>query len=330
MRSRTTPRTGNISERLLKGGWRRPPCSPDPDMTDASYHTCAEVEQNLPIRQGDIFLFRERLLPECPCVAGVVVTPNCDFAQLKHVGNINVVPIVDINHYIRSIHVLRTFGDFGFNELPLDVATSQLVEMKGPVVALLQDIGERLRKLQPSGGGTALDPTVGAILDIANADIRELQQMFHAELGDLEKLHKRLGALIAVEEFHAGRRSAFDLYAAMRQAKSEDASFEGLRKKVAKDLMASIPKDIYFIDGIPSLEITPRFALLRFMQNVPMKTLTCSMSEYRYKPNMGVRVARMDTRHLACLTLQLATLYAEMGAPPEYESARLTALKALA
>jgi hypothetical protein len=251
---------------------------------------CNPVDDNSPIRQGDIFYFYKQLPPwNKYCI---VITADCDIAYDKSAGLFSYCPITDIETYFYYVYV------------------SDLIDIN-KVLVRIKSIISKL-----TGGGVKDNTNID--LDAINKWAKEISP--EECLKQYKTNDVTLHDLLEFLHNFVVDNSICNKYVAYMQLMNGITSKEGLLKKLVTrfgDHIKKLPGDLFYINYISGLDRIGYIVNLRrisaFSQtavNVSMKRISHMSSPFRYR-----------------LTQQVGQMFSDIGLPDEYEANRKEAVE---
>lgn len=262
------------------------------------------VQEDGPVRQGDIIVFHNRDPPWRDI--GLIVTADCDIIQEKHGGTLSYVPVIPLREYWRLI------------TLPKRVSRS--------VAKLREAVFGRVRSLQKT----------------YRADFR--QPLSDSAIDDLLRLGTEsiLDALGAPEEGRPGMRRQIDAYKSAVCVTTE-SSIENLAERlrslrIAANPAASgsieqilnelpqtvddLPGDAFFVGRIPMHHEVGFVAYLRLVREINVGSIATTPADLRQSGALAGRTARLLSPFVYRMTQQLAQVFSDIGLPSQYEKRR--------
>ncbi|MEV4764509.1 hypothetical protein AB0J89_17990 [Micromonospora chokoriensis] len=270
------------------------------------FRECDPVVDGAAISQGDIFIFHDDSVDGGIWQkAGVIVTADCDIANDKHAGILSYVPILPLHDYLawrvlpkiaedrrkRSLQQMmemvgRLENDSG---IPKGLSASA-VEVLATVDGGLDDFDRHLRGMTPKDRD-ALSVTID---EIAICDRVRRSSTY-------------------VEQFAA----LASVLAPTKKKSTEELLLSDIRSR-----LKTLPGDVFFIGSLAQGHVDGYMAYLRLIRETNLRQISTS---YYNKDGRGIvadRVSRLRAPYIYRLTQQMADVFASIGLPEEYETAR--------
>ncbi|TWJ28214.1 hypothetical protein JD81_01717 [Micromonospora sagamiensis] len=266
---------------------------------------CGPVVDGAPIRQGDIFIFRNAPTDDVWQKAGVIVTADCDIANNKHGGILSYVPIMPLRDYLAWRIIPRIAGDRRKRTL------RQMSEM---IARLEEDLGIRpglslsaIEVLATVDGGLRdLDTHLGGVKP---KDAEALAAMVH-----------EVGVCGRVQE-SSNYNEQFAALTSIYQSSKRRSADEVLLSDV-RDRLKNLPGDVFFISSLDQENTGGYVAYLRLIRETHLRQISTSYYHKDGRSVVASRTSRLRAPYVYRLTQQMADVFAAIGLPEEYEAAR--------
>lgn len=294
--------------------WARPTSPPysrreimDAVPEQPPFSECAAATDDLPLRQGDVI---EALAPADPeSRFGVVVTADCDIAQLKHNNTVSYVPLFVLPRYVAAFYIPRR----------LERILKQLRE----------DLTRRATTIRQQQHPDSAPFSEGAIdVWVEGADGAAIAAALEAPAD------KRRNEFIALADtYRAARlaRGAEDLEAGVKAltlvSQYRGSTAEKALSKTWDEIhgyVRDLPGDAFFIGSIGEVpELRVGFiAYLRVLRELHPTQVALRPADLRSADVRVKRIARLRSPYLYRLTQQLASVFSSIGLPTAYETER--------
>lgn len=281
------------------------------ETPESSFSECAVATDDLPLRQGDVLAAIEpTAIP-----LGIVVTADCDIAQLKHNNTISYVPLFALPKFLATFYIPRR----------LDRALQQL---RQDLTSKLTVIRQKTRSGSSPFSPEAIDVWVDG------SDAATIAASVETPQGEQETLVALINTYKKVRE----ARDSADLNVGMDTLASiavyRGATREKALAKIQDDIqgyLRSLPGDAFFIGniGAEAESRTGFIAYLRILRELDPSTVALRTADLRSAEVRTRRIARLKSPYVYRLTQQLASVFASIGLPTIYETERDRLAKAV-
>ncbi|WP_432050205.1 hypothetical protein [Verrucosispora sp. NA02020] len=267
---------------------------------------CTPVADGAPIRQGDIFIFRDRRFDsDIWRKAGVIVTADCDIANDKHAGIISYVPILPIRDYL-AWRIIPRIAD--------DRRKRTLTRMCETVGRIEKDLG-----IEPGLSSHAIE--VLATVDNGMEDLA--QHLYGLDQKDTDNLTAMIGEISVCEDVRTSstyQEQFLALSSILPPTKKKSAS-EVLLSDV-RDRLKNLPGDVFFLSSLDRDHTEGYVAYLRLIRETHLHQLSTSYYDKDARGIIANRTSSLRAPYVYRLTQQMAEVFASIGLPEEYELAR--------
>jgi hypothetical protein len=276
-------------------------------MTSLStFYECDVIEDDRPLRQGDIFSW---LIPsKNPWQQyGVVVTADCDIAKEKHHEILSYVPILFATDYLRLFY------------LPKQLRRSLRI-IKDELLARIRSAQAKTPEFtEPISEGTAItwvlrSPPEEIVDDLAITDGRE-RLRFH----ELCTLYRDTESAAAAGTF------AEQLSAALLLRGRASKNHESARDKLWDEILGhvqSLPGDTLFLNTVGINNTDGYIAYLRLVREIHQSEIAIRQTDLRDSAVKARRISRLRSPYVYRLTQLLSDIFSSIGLPREYELMR--------
>jgi len=275
-----------------------------PGTPEAPFSECAAATDDLPLRQGDVVEF----IAPTSTRFGIVVTADCDIAQLKHNNTISYVPLLALPSFLATFFVPRR----------LDRALPQL----------RQDLTRRLtaarQQAQPNSSPfseEAIDVWVNNADAVAITEAVETPKERREDLIALINTYRRAREARGSDDIDVGvdALTAIGVY----RGTTNEKALAKIQEEI-QGYLRSLPGDAFFIGSIGETpELRSGFiAYLRILRELHPSNVALRPADLRSAEVHVKRVARLKSPYVYRLTQQLASVFASIGLPTEYETER--------
>jgi hypothetical protein len=278
----------------------------------APHLVCGEVSNDIPWRQGDIFL-ESAEESELDIRLGMILTADCDIAQSKFGGTLAYVPIHSLRKFVLTDWALGKIASARENKLREIQAyvNKRRSGLNSAATVMSTDAIERWFVGNPAA-------QIAAELGLSDPK----------EIGKFESNHHPSVLLLAPES--AARFSfPFSRLCALRD-QMHGKTYEQVVEEVAKELQSEMSMDLFFLPRLPNFESMKGFvAYLRHVHAVNVSDLTFSLAEYRAQQGKRMRIGRLVDRYKFAITQQFGQLYSRIAKAPGYEDHQRDIVNAL-
>ena len=280
--------------------------------TSSVFSECDPLTDDRPLRQGDVFEWLGDTA-DCWRQLGIVITADCDIAREKHRGLISYVPVLPLEGYLSRFY------------LPKQLERG--VKPQGKRSPIAGDLLDAMRKHQAALPGFPQPISEEAALDWAT---RSPPSEIADELG-ISNVDSRAAFERLVDDYRllveAYQCIDFDLQmhalATLRARQSGEA--KAAYSRVWNDIsssLESLPGDCFFIGRLTDLLSGGFVAYLRLVREVDQQEIAIKVTPRGAKEPGARRIARLRSPYVYRLTQQLADVFASIGLPSDYETAR--------
>jgi hypothetical protein len=215
---------------------------------------CSRADDDLPLRQGDIFAWADRARERPWRTFGLVITADCDLQQGKTKGILSYLPILTFEDYVWTFWRVEKFEGVRdrLKKKALDRLNKVLLRLNPNRKALSEEAGlawiERTESNQLALELGLLDP--GQIKDFCAAidDFKLVVNLLNASQPEMSLLR----------DCHSISRGS---------AKSLEYSELSLE---IQNKISSLPGDVFFISGVEGFESFGLFVMLRHITQCRM------------------------------------------------------------
>jgi hypothetical protein len=280
---------------------------------DEPFSECSAIDDERPIRQGDVFIW---LASEDPWTrVGVIVTGDCDIEHDKHRGLLSYVPVLKLTDYLAAFHLpskvqracvplreqlLKAVRKFQAEQLPaFPEPISEQAAMRWLKDTTPSEVASDL-KVPP---GRELDSFLQAAAEFLAADSA-------LAAGEFDPLFEAI------------------LRARLRQGSS--STREQIATKVWAELeqfVTNLPGDAFFLGMLGPEHSAGYVAYLRLVREIRQATIAIKQTDLRAPGVTAKRITRLKSPYVYRLTQQLGEVFAAIGLPKEYEEARAKLLR---
>lgn len=273
---------------------------------NSSFRESFAVQDGTPLRQGDIFAFRDDLADtDMWQQIGVVVTADCDLANSKHSGIISYVPVLPIREYL------------AWRVLP------KLAEQRR--LQSLRRILEVVRQLEASRGAEyGLSERAIEVFATTEDGHRSLIEHFgEVDSGHCEKIVTAISEISTYDDVlrASSYEDKFALLASKYQA-NKKKSAENLLVADIRNRLDSLPGDTFFIGALDESRSGGYIAYLRLVREIRVHQISTTYYHKDGRQVLARRICRLRAPYIYRLTQLLADVFASIGLPEEYEAAR--------
>jgi hypothetical protein len=267
---------------------------------------CTSVPDGTALRQGDVFVFRDSdENHEIWQQFGIVVTADCDLANNKHHGILSYVPVLPLRDYLARVTVPRLASDQRARSLQrMSDAIKQAEDSRGVADGLSTRAIEEFATMRDGA------QELIAHLDQVSSDQRDRISEAIAEVAACD----RLSALSSYADMFS---ALVKIYKPTRRKTAEELLAADLRNR-----LSNLPGDAFFIGTLDDSRRGGYVAYLRLVRELRNHQV-CTTYFKRYgRGILAERISRLEAPYLYRLTQLLAEVFASIGLPEEYESAR--------
>lgn len=274
----------------------------------AGFCECVEASDDLPLRQGDVLeAVSHPVEPELRWA--IVVTADCDIAQLKHNNTISYVPLLPLDFYLSAFFVPKRV-EKGIHQLRRELAhqASEFLRLRN---AGASDLSEQALEIW------AKDTTA---VEIAQALQIEPGRKHDGFVALMKLLQRGLTAVGTTE-----LRKGLEFLSGLKQHNKVPA--DKAVHQVHQDIegyLKSLPGDAFFIANVdPQRETGDGFvAYLRILRELRPIQVALKPADLRSGDVTMKRIARLTSPYVYRMTQQLASVFASIGLPTAYEVER--------
>lgn len=272
---------------------------------------CEIPSSEEPIRQGDIFSWRDSSSSDLVSKTAVVLTADCDIAWGKSADFYSIAPVVPLKEYISRVWAEKKLQKFRIHHLRKisDLIHAERVRKDASSMKLSQSAVERWVEYDTA------EAILGALGVSEGKESTELNKAIAigkaclASSGDNDTPLNGLANIAAMEANSSPQKELLKL------------------TKAAQGELVRPPHDLFLISDIPGQRDIGYVVLLRLMTTVAIKNLTASTGAWRADRALGLRVGRLKATYKYALTQQLGILFSRIGMPEEYEEAQALAVE---
>lgn len=274
---------------------------------------CEEYDSEDGLRQGDIFFWDDASATDMWHQQGVVLTADCDIVHNKSPKFLNYLPIISLDDYINSFWAIDELNR---------LARSWVPELSKSIDGLRKKFRPELGKLDQAFVEEEIIRRKPAEDILADFKVEEP----HATQKFLELCSLRLDIiqkLVRLDEneidFDA-RNSLLQAYKFQAKATKNDPR-QSLHQRLGNHL-SNLSGDLFYIHKIPYRGWSGNIVMLRYIYQI---------EHARIRPTWGIaqrdgatcyRVGCLKSPFLYFMTRKLASIFADIGLPPEYDNRR--------
>jgi len=270
------------------------------------FSECISVPDGTDLQQGDVFAFHKEDEGGDPWrQIGIVVTADCDLANDKHRGILSYVPVLSLRGYLAQITMPKIAVDQRSRSLRrLSEVVKQVETIRGHTVGLSDRAMEEFATMEDGPAELA------AYFDPIPADQFNQIEVAISEI----KVCDRVSALSSYEDIFSALVQIF------RPSKRKTA--EEILTAELRNRLNNLPGDAFFISSLGDARRDGYVAYLRLVREL-RATQVCTAYIRRHGRGISAeRISRLRAPYLYRLTQLLAEVFASIGLPEEYESAR--------
>jgi hypothetical protein len=270
------------------------------------FSECVPVPDGSPLRQGDIFIFRDDVddlggLQKF----GIVVTGDCDLVNDKHFGIVSYVPVLPLPDYVAGYAVPKLVEDLyqqRLKNLELQVREFERNRTSEPGLSrwAIQTWANR------AGGDRELLDHFG----VENARTRQSVSTLMAEIqlcAEIREIPDLGGQLEALGALFPASKSRTPAQRVTAEVQSR---------------LTRMPGDAFLITSLGQGYVAGYVAYLRLVRDLRTHQIATSFLTVNSRDVIAERVARLGAPYVYRLTQLLADVFASIGLPEEYERAR--------
>ena len=265
---------------------------------------------DIPIRQGDIFLWEKDATPgdvRWPQM-GVILTADCDIANNKFGGFLTCVPVLSLHNYINDVLIINK----------LEKQYEKHIES---VVSLVHKF-----HIQKNPGAKRLT---------RNSLEQWLSRKGSSQISDelcigegkqrvaFEKACEiACSCLVALQSSAPLEvvQSLVELHKYKSNSNTKESNKQ-IRTQIGYDAKRPA-QDIFFISAIPDVEELGFMVMLRHIRPVSIGSLTTSVQDKQVDSRKALRIARLHDVYKYAMTQQFAMLFSRIGLSAAYEDSR--------
>jgi hypothetical protein len=269
---------------------------------------CSLADDDLPLRQGDIFTWVDRGRERPWRTFGIVITADCDLQQEKTNGQLSYLPILTFEDYIWTFWRVEKFSPV-FHRLQkkaVDRLNSVLTRLKTDQKAISEEAGLAWISRTES---EALAKEIGL------KDVGQTKD-FCAIIENYKLVERLLGTsepdMNLLNSCHAISRGA---------APSSD--YSGLSRDVQSKI-SSLPGDVFFISGVEGYESFGLFVMLRHITQCKVDDVAIRPEDLRWGNASARRIARVNAPYKFALAQNMARVFLDIGLPSSYAEKQKT------
>lgn len=276
--------------------------TPDPPFSE-----CASATDDLPLRQGDVI---EAVVPmDRDLQFGIIVTADCDIAQLKHNNTISYVPLFVLPRFLAAFYIPRRLEN-------------ALKQMRKDLTRQITMIRKELRPESSPFSEEAIDVWVdGSDGAAIAAAIEAPPTRRRDELIALANTYRNARGARGTEDLNVGvaALTAIGVHRGSTNEKALTKTWEEIH-----GYLKNLPGDSFFIGSIGD---APRLragfvAYLRILRELHPANVALRPADLRSADVRVKRIARLKSPYVYKLTQQLAAVFSSIGLPTVYESER--------
>jgi hypothetical protein len=281
------------------------PPSATNDVVAAMAREVDEVQDDSPLRQGDVFIWIDSHFSKPWNTYGVVVTADCDLAQRKTFGQVSYIPVLTFDDYIWNFWRPK-YCDKHLARIEREVGQSTL--------EVLKKVNPDQREISPA--------VLRSWIERAGSEgfLDELRQFGCLDVKKLQANVDRLVRLLDLHKLEAFNKDILIKGYSATAAKEGDAV--AAFKKELQSSIASLPGDIFFISGLSGEASPGLFAHLRSISQCREHDIATDLTLINQGIARSKRVGRLRAPFLYALTQNLARVFSDIGLPEAYSNAR--------
>ncbi|MBI3372704.1 MAG: hypothetical protein HY017_13245 [Betaproteobacteria bacterium] len=258
----------------------------------------------LPVRQGDIFIWRGQETNDPWKQFGIVVTADCDIAQSKTHNSLSYVPLLPLRHYIEAFWAVQRL------KRTIEQRTGDAIALVHRHHAVANASAKRIttEAFHRWIRSTSADEICNGL---GISDEKERRKFSEKHYKILKKL---------IDYFDAPKAtSALSVLCDVRFLGNADKP-EKVVEQAVDDLTDRLPQDCFLISGIPEHHETKGLvAMLRYVRAMDEDDITSSLAVFRDGTPHALRVCRLTSPFKFALMQQFALLFTRVGLPDSHD-----------
>lgn len=275
------------------------------DNSHEQFCECDDLDDpKVELAQGDVFEWIESDGDPWKRF-GVVVTADCDIAHGKHSGVLSYIPVISARDYLEIFH------------LPKAVERLR--------IKLDKDLVQLLTRLQSANQKEFTIPLADdvALSWFEREPVERIAQTLGATGREDERLRLLASLKAAIADVQPNFSALVELVCHVR-AGTSGTELKTVRAALSKELQGvieTLPGDAMYIHAMGSRHRNGYVAYLRSVRDLKHAEVATRASALKTKP-LTRRIGRLRSPYIYRLTQQLANVFASIGLPTSYETAR--------
>jgi superfamily I DNA/RNA helicase len=261
---------------------------------------CSPAQDDLPLRQGDIFTWVDRARERPWRTFGMVITADCDLRQEKTKGQLSYLPMLTFEDYIWTFWRVEKFAPLldRLRKKALDRLNNVLTRLKPNQKAISQDAGlawiSRTESAELAAEIGLEDPGQTKDFCVIIENYKLVEKLLGTIRPDMNLLNN----------CHAINRGA-----------APPSDFSELSREVQSKI-SSLPGDVFFISSVDGFENFGMFVMLRHITQCRVDDVAIRPEDLRWGNASARRVARVS---ILCLDEERFEAYVR-AAENQYET----------
>ena len=267
---------------------------------------CREALDDKPLRQGDVFRWVADVDDGVWLHAGVVITADCDLALNKTYGRLSFVPLLPEAEFYWNFWRPGKFGPILEKLLATGAqrASKQLSKRDGVERSIspngladwIDRAGPRAVAVECAGENRSLVPTLVNVFE----PVERVSKLLQAQSPNWDALRNALP---------------------LRKPTHSPDTYEGIAAEF-KDVVTSLPGDVFFLSEVPGALPGGYFAMLRYVSQCALEDVRISAETLRFEGGRARRISRIPAPFLYSLTQGIGRVFSDIGLPESYEERR--------